>query len=62
MILSARTQIAMAVCVRASNSSFPRTRALLYFGGAEHPVPFVREPLKSLDSRFRGNDDLVEWR
>jgi hypothetical protein len=25
---------------------------------AEHPGPFVRERLKSLDSRVRGNDDL----
>ncbi|MFD0321598.1 hypothetical protein [Lysobacter gummosus] len=40
-----------------SRPSFPRTRAPLYFGGAEHPVPFVRERLKSLDSRVRGNDE-----
>ncbi|MFD0320645.1 hypothetical protein [Lysobacter gummosus] len=39
--------------------SFPRRRAPLYFGGAEHPGPFVRERLKSLDSRLRGNDGLV---
>ncbi|MFD0324480.1 hypothetical protein [Lysobacter gummosus] len=38
-------------------SSFPRTRALLYFGEAEHPGPFVRERLKSLDSRVRWNDE-----
>ncbi|MFD0319767.1 hypothetical protein [Lysobacter gummosus] len=42
--------------------SFPRRRAPLYFGVAEHPGPFVREPLKSLDSRVRGIDDLVRWR
>ncbi|KWS05849.1 hypothetical protein AZ78_3402 [Lysobacter capsici AZ78] len=27
-----------------------------------NPVPFVRERLKSLDSRFRGNDVLEGWR
>ncbi|MFD0321443.1 hypothetical protein [Lysobacter gummosus] len=38
--------------------SFPRRRALLYFGGAEHPVTSGVLARKALDSRLRGNDGL----
>ncbi|MFD0322964.1 hypothetical protein [Lysobacter gummosus] len=37
-------------------SSFPRTRAPLYFGVAEHPETSSVLARKALDSRVRGND------
>ncbi|MFD0322087.1 hypothetical protein [Lysobacter gummosus] len=43
-------------------SSFPRTRAPLYFGEAEHPATSNVLARKALDSRVRGNDGLGEWR
>ena len=38
--------------------SFPRTRALLYFGEAEHPGLHRSMALKPLDPRLRGDDEL----
>src|SRR5688572_14765199 len=65
LLLGLRLRISLEACLildattgfsALSRPSFPRTRAPLYFGVAEHPGPVVRERLKSLDSRVRGND------
>ncbi|MGO4779062.1 hypothetical protein AB4084_26700, partial [Lysobacter sp. 2RAB21] len=51
----------------SAQPSFPRRRESRDFSAIPpsrhsreggNPVPFVRERLKSLDSRLRGNDDL----